>query len=225
MNLDFPSVSIISKTLRLTPLIPTGSPMRMLAFIRRYRWSILIVSIAVAAWYPALDYLVDFRKPDVPYVETPPDVVEKMLDLAEVTAADTVYDLGSGDGRIPIAAGRRGAKALGIEIDEELVEKSRELVKAAGLEDRVRIKRGDIYKQDFTPASVVTMYLLPSVNAELRPQLDKLKPGTRIVSHKFKLGVSGAKPNKTILVHSNEDGVNHAVHLWITPLQWSTPAP
>src|SRR5215208_1956351 len=98
--------------------------MKPLAVVRRFRWSILILLVAGVAWWLAFEYLIDFRPPDVPYIDTPQDVVAKMLDLADVTATDTVYDLGSGDGRILMAAGRRGAKAVGIEIDEDLADRS-----------------------------------------------------------------------------------------------------
>lgn len=188
-------------------------------FVRRYRWSILIVLVAAGAWWPAYNYLSDFRPPDVPFVPTPNDVVAAMLDLAEVTEADTVYDLGSGDGRVVIAAARdRGASAVGIELDPDLADRSREAVRAAGLADRVTIRRGDAFKQDLTPATVVTMYLKPLVNAQLRPQLDRLRPGTRVVSHMFSM--PGAKPARRIEVQSAETGLAHAVYLWVTPIEW-----
>jgi ribosomal protein L11 methylase PrmA len=185
----------------------------------RYRWSILIVLIAAALWWPAFNYLVDFRAPDVPFVTTPQDVVKAMLDLGEVTAADTVYDLGAGDGRIVIAAARdRGAKAVGIEIDPELVEGAQAAIRAAGLADRATVRRGDLFKQDLSPATVVTLYLKPQINAQLRPQLERLRPGTRIVSHMFSM--SGAKPTRTIKVKSAETGMEHTLHLWVAPIQW-----
>jgi SAM-dependent methyltransferase len=104
--------------------------MRVLAFVRRYRWSVLLVLVAGLGWWLAFDYLVDFRKPDVPFVTTPHDVVAAMLDLAEVSEGDTLYDLGSGDGRVLLAAARRGARAVGIEIDPELARQSREAARA-----------------------------------------------------------------------------------------------
>ena len=188
-------------------------------FVRRYRWSILVVLLALVGWWFAFDYLVDFRAPDVPYAATPDDVVAAMLDFAEVTDRDTVYDLGSGDGRVVIAAARdRGARAVGIEIDPDLAEQSREAVRAAGLEDRVTIRRGDIFKQDLTDATVVTMYLMPHVNARLRPQLDRLRPGTRVVSHMFSM--PGARPAKRVEVKSAETGTAHTLYLWVVPIQW-----
>src|SRR5215472_13263220 len=119
--------------------------MKLPALVRRYRWSILISLVCAVAWWPAVNYLADFRQPDVPFITTPDDVVAAMLDLAEVTEADTVYDLGSGDGRVLIAAARdRGARAVGIEIDPDLVARSREAIREAGLEGRVRVHRGDL---------------------------------------------------------------------------------
>jgi protein-L-isoaspartate O-methyltransferase len=188
-------------------------------FVRRYKWSILIVFLAAAAWWPAFNYLVDFRPPDVPFVVTPNDVVARMLDLAEVSESDTVYDLGSGDGRIVIAAARdRRARAVGIELNPDLADQSREAVRSAGLADRVTIRRGDIFKQDLTPATVVTMYLKPLVNVQLRPQLDQLRPGTRVVSHMFSM--PGAKPAQRIEVQSTETGLAHTIYLWIAPIEW-----
>jgi SAM-dependent methyltransferase len=189
------------------------------AFIRRYRWSILIVLVAVALWWPAFNYLVDFRTPDVPFVTTPHDVVKSMLDLAAVTEKDTVYDLGSGDGRIIIAAGRdRGAHAVGIEIDPELVARSGTAIREAGVADRVQVWRGDIFKQNLSGATVITIFLQPLVNVQLRPQLDRLRPGIRIVSHMFSM--PGAKPAKKVNVKSDEDGLEHTLYLWVTPIEW-----
>ena len=124
---------------------------------------------------------------DVPYVSTPYAVVDSMLSLAGVTEADTVYDLGSGDGRIPIrAATKYGAHGVGIEIKSELVAEARQNAQDAGVADRVEFREGDLFEADISGATVVTMYLLPSVNMELRPKLFReLSPGTRVVSHDF----------------------------------------
>lgn len=189
--------------------------------IRRYRWSLLIIITAVLAWYPAYEYLIDFRSPDVPFVTTPDDVVAAMLDLAEVRETDKLYDLGSGDGRIVLAAARdRGARAHGYELDPELVRQSRALIAAAGLSERATVSRGDIFKSDFDDATVITMYLLPQVNTRLRPQLDRLKPGTRIVSHMFSM--PGAKPVRKIEVKSNISNLDHTLYLWVTPIEWDS---
>jgi precorrin-6B methylase 2 len=192
--------------------------MKLRAFVRRYKWSILIVLVVAAAWWPAFRYLSDFRQPDVPFVTTPNDVVTAMLDLAEVGENDVVYDLGSGDGRILLAAAGRGARAVGVEIDPDLVDSSRQAVRSAGLADRVTVRRGDIFRQDLTPATVITTYLKPHLNAQLRPQLEQLRPGTRVVSHAFSM--PGAKPAKKVTVKSAETGRDHTLYLWVTPIEW-----
>ncbi|HUR55541.1 MAG TPA: methyltransferase domain-containing protein [Gemmataceae bacterium] len=192
--------------------------MKLRTAARRLRWVVLFLAVAAGAWWAAFSYLIDFRTPDVPFVTTPPDVVAAMLDLADVKAGDVVYDLGSGDGRIPIAAAGRGAKAVGVELDPQLVEHSQDKVRVGGLADRVTIRRGDIFKQDLTPATVVTLYLKPLVNKQLRPQLDALRPGTRIVSHMFSM--PGAKPAKVIQVPSDETKMDHRLYLWVTPIEW-----
>lgn len=125
----------------------------------------------------------------VPYVPTPPAVVAKMIELARVGKNDLVYDLGSGDGRIVIAAAKKGAKAIGFEIDGDLVKESRAKITTAGLHTRAEIRQQDILTVDLTPATVVTLYLFPDVNLQLRPKLRRqLKPGARIVSHAFSMG-------------------------------------
>jgi precorrin-6B methylase 2 len=125
------------------------------------------------------------RKPDVPYEPSPHAVVRAMLELAEVGPEDVVYDLGSGDGRIPIAAARDfGARAVGIELDPRLVARARENATKAGVADRVEFRIGDLFEADIGEASVVTLFLWPEVNIRLRPKLlAELKPGTRVVSH------------------------------------------
>jgi len=130
------------------------------------------------------------RTPDIHFVPTPDEVVEAMLRLAEVDANDVVYDLGSGDGRIPIAAARRfGARGVGMDLDPELVAQATRSAQEAGVADRVRFVEGDIFESDISPATVVTLYLLTSINERLRPKLQKeLRPGTRIVSHQFRMG-------------------------------------
>jgi SAM-dependent methyltransferase len=192
--------------------------MKLRSLLRR-NGPLLIVLIAGAAWWPAYNYLVDFRKPDVPYVTTPDEVIKAMFDLAEVTDKDIVYDLGSGDGRIVLAAARdRGARGVGIEIDPELAARSRETIRSAGMASKVEIIRGDIFKEDITPATVVTLYLLPNVNERLRPQFDSLRPGTRIVSNTY--SIKGARPVKKIEVHSDETRLDHPLYLWIAPIDW-----
>jgi ankyrin repeat protein/outer membrane protein assembly factor BamB len=158
-------------------------------------------------------------KPDAVFIPTPEDVVAKMLELAVVGKDDVVYDLGSGDGRILIAAAKRyGCRAVGYEIDPNLVQESRAKAKEAGLEDRVKVEAADLFSADLAPASVVTLYLGEANNRRLVPQLRKLKAGARIVSHAHDLGIPGLKPEKTVRMMSREDGVEHVVHLWTAPL-------
>lgn len=130
------------------------------------------------------------RTPDVIFVPTPDIVVEKMLEMAAVTEHDVVYDLGCGDGRIPITAAQRyGARGVGIDIDPERIRESRDYAVRAQVGDRVRFVEGDLFESDISEATVVTLYLLTSLNTKLRPKLlRELKPGTRVVSHGFNMG-------------------------------------
>src|SRR5688572_2599497 len=130
------------------------------------------------------------RAPDVRYEPTPQRVVRQMLRLAEVGPGDVVYDLGSGDGRIPITAAREfGARGVGIEIDPELVRRSEANARAAGVADRVAFLHADLFEADFSDATVVTLFLYPDVNLRLRPRLlAELKPGTRVVSYWHDMG-------------------------------------
>jgi|SRR5581483_1242849 len=144
------------------------------------------VATVGAAWAQAAPGV----EPDVIYVPTPQPVVEAMLSVAHVTSADVVYDLGSGDGRIVIAAAKQyGARGVGIEIDPVLVKKATENAAAAGVADRVRFVNENLFTADIHQATVVTLYLLQSINERLRPKLVReLKPGTRVVSHVFNMG-------------------------------------
>ena len=130
------------------------------------------------------------RQPDVRYVPSPDSVVDAMLELAHVTAGEIVYDLGSGDGRIPIAAAKRyGAFGVGVEIDAKLNRVAADNAKKAGVTDRVRFFTQDLFEADISQADVVTLFLLPRINQELIPKLRReLRPGTRIVSHQFGMG-------------------------------------
>ena len=152
---------------------------------------------------------------DVPDVRTPLTVVNEMLRLADVTASDVVYDLGSGDGRILIAAGRdRGARGVGLEIDPVLVAQSTERARRLGLADRLSFRQQDLFEADLTPATVVTLYLSPDLNRRLRPKLlSELRPGARIVSHNFDMG--DWAPARTLQVSSNEG--SHTLYLWVVP--------
>jgi cyclopropane fatty-acyl-phospholipid synthase-like methyltransferase len=130
------------------------------------------------------------RPPDVVYVPTPQPVVDAMLQMAKVTAADVVFDLGCGDGRIPITAvAKYGARAVGIDIDPKRIAEANENAKAAGVAGKVTFLTQDLFESDISSATVVTLYLLPSLNQKLMPKLQKeLKPGTRVVSHAFDMG-------------------------------------
>lgn len=148
------------------------------------------------------------REPDVIYVPTPQEVVDAMLKLAKVSGSDVVYDLGSGDGRIPITAARvYGARAVGFDINPVRIAEANANLKAAGVGDKVRFVEGDLFEQDLSEASVITLYLLPSLNLKLRPTLWKLKPGTRIVSHSFDMG--DWKPEATETINGR------TIYLWI----------
>lgn len=149
----------------------------------------------------------------VPFVPTPQQVVDRMLELAEVRPGDVVYDLGSGDGRIVITAARRyRVKAVGFEIDPELVKESRENIKKASLGHLAEIRHQDILTADLSGATVVTMYLLPSVNMRLRPKvLSELKPGSRVVSHAFDMGDWQAEKIEQV---KDASGISRTVYFW-----------
>ena len=157
---------------------------------------------------------------DVPFVVTPDRVTLAMLQLANVGPEDYVIDLGSGDGRIVIAAAKRfGARGLGVEIDPSLVQQSRENARAAGVAGRAHFREQDLFKTDLSPASVVTMYLLPDTNLQLRSRLLKLRPGTRIVSHDWDMAEWA--PDRTVTIDVPDKPIGREkvsrVHLWIVP--------
>jgi trans-aconitate methyltransferase len=151
------------------------------------------------------------RTPDVIFVPTPQQVVDEMLKIADVKKGDVLYDLGSGDGRIPVTAAKRfGVRAVGIDIDPERIREAGENAKRAGVSGLVTFRREDLFATDFREATVVTLYLLPELNLRLRPRLlAELKPGTRIVSHQFDMG--DWKPEKELEL----DG--RTIYLWRVP--------
>lgn len=167
----------------------------------------------------------------VPFVATPAEVVDRMLRIADIGTGDYVIDLGSGDGRIVIGAAKRGARALGIDIDPSLVARARENARAAGVADRTEFIAADLFETDLAAASVITMYLLPEVNLKLRPRLLALKPGTRLVSHDWNMG--DWEPDETIELRTPEKAVGlggkSRVHLWIVPAdargRWTSELP
>ena len=152
---------------------------------------------------------------DVPYVQTPHEVVAQMLRLAGVGRNDVVYDLGSGDGRLVIAAARDfGARGVGVEIDPKLVALSVEAALREGVGDRVTFREGDLFKTDLSDATVVTLYLSTSINLRLRPKLVReLQPGARVVSHAFAMG--DWNPSQTTSVQTRDGRVD--VYLWVIP--------
>jgi precorrin-6B methylase 2 len=158
----------------------------------------------------------EVKRPDVIFVPTPNEVVAKMLELAKVTKDDVVYDLGCGDGRIVVAAAKIGCKAYGFDVDPQRIKESKENVEKNGVGNLATIEQKDIFTLDLSKANVVTLYLLPSLNVKLIPQLEKLKPGSRIVSHDFDM--RGVKPDQVVEVTSDGD-VSHTVYLWTTPLK------
>lgn len=151
------------------------------------------------------------QQPDVIYVPTPHEVVDDMLRLANVRKGDILYDLGSGDGRIAIAAAKKyGIRAVGIDIDPERIREATENARKAGVTDLVQFRQEDLFKADFREATVVTLYLLPDLNVKLRPRLwNELKPGTRVVSHQFDMGTW--KPEKRL------DSNGRTVYFWTVP--------
>jgi len=167
-----------------------------------------------------------------PFITTPPEVVARMLHLADTGPQDTVIDLGSGDGRIVIAAARdHGARGLGIELDPALVARARENARRAGVADRARFEEGDALKADLTPASVVTIYLLPFLLDQLQPRLlAQLRPGARVVTHAF--AFKGWKPDRaeTVRISARHEGQGNESRLfvWVVPAQvrgaWQAPA-
>jgi len=151
------------------------------------------------------------RQPDVPYVPTPQEVVDGMLKLADLKPGDVVYDLGCGDGRIVITAAKEyGSHAVGIDIDPERIAEATGNARKAKVDNLVNFRRGDLFEADIAPATVVTLYLLPSINLKLKPKLlHDLKPGTRIVSHGFDMG--DWKPDRRETVGGRN------IYLWIVP--------
>jgi ribosomal protein L11 methylase PrmA len=177
--------------------------------------SVVLVATMIVASIPgasvAFAQEAPTRRPDVIYVPTPEAVVEAMLQVANVGKNDIVYDLGCGDGRIPVTAAKKyGATGVGIDIDPQRIKEAKENVAKNNVGDKVTIVQGDLFEQDLSKATVVTLYLLPSLNVKLMPKLMKeLKPGTRIVSHAFDMG--DWKPEKELDVEGRK------VYFWTIP--------
>ena len=179
--------------------------------MQRRRFLVGLSALGVSGWVGAAEHAAPLRGPDVIFVPTPNDIVATMLRMAAVTKKDTVYDLGCGDGRIVITAAQKyGARGVGIDIDPERVAEATENVRKAGVADRVKIIRGDLFEFDISSAMVVILYLLTELNLKLRPKLLRdLNPGTRIVSHAFAMG--DWKPERTADVSGT------TVYLWRIP--------
>jgi SAM-dependent methyltransferase len=151
---------------------------------------------------------------DVIWLPTSQTLVEKMLDIAKVTAQDVVIDLGSGDGRTVITAAKRGARAYGIEYNPDMVDVSKRAAAEAGMSEKATFEKADLFESDFSKATVITMFLLPDINVRLRPKILDLKPGTRIVSNSFTMGEWTADDTVTV----NEDCTTYCTaYLWIVP--------
>ena len=173
----------------------------------RKSFATLVLSLSLFAGCVAI-----YTAGEVPFVPTPPEVVDRMLELAEVKKGDVLYDVGSGDGRIVISAAKKyGVRAVGIEIDRDLVERSRAQARAEGVDHLVEFRQHDALTADLTRATVVTLYMMPEFNAKLRPNLEKLKPSARVISHDF--GIEGWAPAK---VERLPGGMlhNHTLYLW-----------
>ena len=153
---------------------------------------------------------------DVIWVPTPIELVNKMLEIAEVTSKDFVIDLGSGDGRTVIAAAKLGARAIGIEFNPDMVELSKKNAEKAGVSEKTKFLQGDLFEADLSQATVITMFLLPDINLKLRPRLLDLKPGTRIVSNTFTMGEW--EPDYEVTTEDN------SMDSWYTALMWIIPA-
>ncbi len=152
------------------------------------------------------------------HVPTPPDIVAKMLEVAELNKDDLLYDLGCGDGRIVVAAAlKHGCRAVGYDIDARKVRQSIENVRRHGVEKLVRIEQRDIFELDLREATVITLYLLPELNERLIPQLEKLKDGSRIVAHEF--AIEGIQHDRLITLKSEGDGVPRDIFLYTLPLK------
>jgi cyclopropane fatty-acyl-phospholipid synthase-like methyltransferase len=173
----------------------------------------LVAALAAPAAAQTTATQPQLRTPDVIFVPTPQEVVDAMLEVAKVTKNDVVYDLGSGDGRIPVTAAKKyGARAIGIDIDPQRIKEANANAESAGVTDKVKFLNQDLFTTDISDASVVTLYLLPSLNVKLMPKLKaELKPGTRIVSHAFDMG--DWKPEQTLNVNGR------TVYYWTIPKQ------
>jgi SAM-dependent methyltransferase len=197
----------------------TIQSLRVRAGVFALAWGLAAGALAQRAEAPAEAYQPSVGQPgkDVVWVPTPQVLVDTMLDMAKLTPADRLIDLGSGDGRTVLTAARRGAPALGIELNPDLVRLARRQAEREGLAARARFEQRDLFKQDLSTASVITMFLLTEINLKLRPRLLALKPGTRIVSNTFTMGDWAPDETRTLLRDEGCDDAWCTAHLWIVP--------
>src|ERR671924_478009 len=187
---------------------------------------LVMTATAIAQAQPAPEYKPEVGQEgkDVVWVPTPQALVDKMLDLAKVTPNDYVIDLGSGDGRTVITAAKRGSKAHGIEYNPDMVELSKRNAAKEGVSDKATFAKADLFESDFSQATVITLFLLPSINIKLRPKILDLKPGTRIVSNTFTMGEWSADDSVTV---SGDCASYCTAYLWIVPAKaegtWQLP--
>lgn len=203
--------------------------MRTVGVVALLVWSLVVSPLAAGAEQAGstqkpFEPQVGQAGKDVVWVPTPQSLVDKMLDMAKVTPQDFVMDLGSGDGRTVITAAKRGVRAMGIEYNPDMVELSQRNAKEAGVSDRATFIKADLFETDFSKATVITMFLLPSINMKLRPALLDLKPGTRIVSNSFTMEDWQADETATV----TEDCPNWCTaHFWLVPAKvegtWKMP--
>ena len=201
--------------------------MEAFRFVRQSLLALFLSLVAAGAWAQAAQEYqpqVGQEGKDVIWVPTPQALVNKMLDMGKVTAKDYVIDLGSGDGRTVITAAKRGAKALGIEYNPDMVELSKRNAAKEGVSDKAQFTKADLFESDFSQATVITMFLLPDINLKLRPKILDLKPGTRIVSNSFTMGDWTADETTT----ASEGCTSYCTaYLWIVPAKvegtWKLP--
>jgi len=204
-------------------------------WLATHTWFIMLgtLSCAAAALLPGMLATGAWAaEPSVPYVPTPQEVVERMLQIAKVTASDYVIDLGSGDGRIVITAAKKhGARGFGVDLNSVRISEANENARKAGVTDKVAFYQRDLFETDVSEATVITMYLLPRVNLELRPRLLELKPGTRLVSHDFSM--DDWKPDVHVQMDAKDkyggSGGRSDIYFWVVPArvggtwQWQLP--
>jgi SAM-dependent methyltransferase len=183
----------------------------------------VLAAVLAGGAYLALRYADPWRgEPGVIFDGTPPEAVEKMLELAGVTKDDVVYDLGCGDGRIPIAAAKKyGCRAVGVELRDEVYAAAVKNVADNKLGHLVEIRKGDLYETDLSGCTVLCLYLLPDMNVKLLPQIEKMKPGSRVVSFKFDMNTDDANSVKEKVVQLKfPNGSERTIYLWRTPIRF-----